>query len=109
MISLAELVECRDEETGGYVNRTAEYARILEIVEAGLYRDILTPEYIKDIVRSAPLHDVGKIGINDATLLKAGSLDNEEFEYMKNHSVLGVQALQKMINETNVDSFFIYS
>ena len=81
MISLAELVECRDEETGGYVNRTAEYARILEIVEAGLYRDILTPEYIKDIVRSAPLHDVGKIGINDATLLKAGSLDNEEFEY----------------------------
>ena len=105
MISLAELVECRDEETGGYVNRTAEYARILEIVEAGLYRDILTPEYIKDIVRSAPLHDVGKIGINDATLLKAGSLDNEEFEYMKNHSVLGVQALQNMINETSVDSF----
>lgn len=107
MLSLAELVECRDENTGGHVKRTAEYARILteEIVAADLYSDILTPKYIRDIVRSAPLHDVGKIGINDATLFKAGSLDNEEFEYMKNHAALGAEALQKMINETNVESF----
>lgn len=99
MLSLAELVECRDENTGGHVKRTAEYVKILteEMVEAGLYRDILTPEYIRDIVRSAPLHDIGKIGINDATLLKAGSLDDEEFEYMKNHAELGGQTLQKMI------------
>lgn len=107
MLSLAELVECRDENTGGHVKRTAEYVKILteEIVEEGLYSDILTPEYIRDIVRSAPLHDIGKIGINDATLLKAGSLDDEEFEYMKNHAELGGQTLQKMINETNGESF----
>ena len=107
MLSLAELVECRDENTGGHVKRTAEYVRILteEIVEAGLYNDILTEEYIKDIVRSAPLHDVGKIGIDDSTLLKAGALDDEEFEHMKNHAELGGQTIQKMINETNVESF----
>ena len=107
MLSLAELVECRDEETGGHVKRTAEYVKILTegIVEAGLYSDILTPEYIRDIIRSAPLHDIGKIGINDATLLKAGSLDDEEFEYMKNHAELGGQTLQKMINETDGESF----
>lgn len=107
MLSLAELVECRDENTGGHVKRTAEYVKILtdEIVEEGLYSDILTPKYIRDIVRSAPLHDIGKIGINDATLLKAGSLDYEEFEHMKNHAELGGQTLQKMINETNGESF----
>lgn len=107
MLSLAELVECRDENTGGHVKRTAEYVKILteEIVEAGLYNDILTSEYIIDIVRSAPLHDVGKIGINDATLLKVGALDDEEFEYMKNHAELGGQTLQKMIDETSGESF----
>ena len=107
MLSFAELVEFRDENTGGHVKRTAEYVKILteEIVESGLYNDILTPEYISDIVRSAPLHDVGKIGINDATLLKVGALDDEEFEYMKNHTELGGQTLQKMINETSGESF----
>ncbi|WP_243113370.1 response regulator [Romboutsia sp. Marseille-P6047] len=107
MLSLAELVECRDENTGGHVKRTAEYVRLLteEIVDADLYSDILTPEYIKDIVRSAPLHDIGKIGINDSTLLKTTSLDNDEFEYMKKHVELGSQSLQKMINETGDESF----
>lgn len=107
MLSLAELVECRDENTGGHVKRTAEYVKLLceEILEEGLYRDILTPEYVKDIVRSAPLHDIGKIGINDATLLKAGSLDEDEFEYMKKHAELGGRTLQNMIDETNGESF----
>lgn len=107
MLSLAELVECRDENTGGYVKRTAEYVRILanELVEAGVYSDILTPEYVKDIIKSAPLHDIGKIGINDATLLKMGSLDEDEFEYMKKHVELGALSLQKMINETDKESF----
>lgn len=107
MLSLAELVECRDENTGGHVKRTAEYVKILanELVEAGVYSDILTPEYVKDIIKSAPLHDIGKIGINDATLLKMGSLDEDEFEYMKKHVELGAISLQKMINETDKESF----
>lgn len=107
MLAIAELVECRNENTGGHIKRTANYMKILldEIVKSGLYSDILTSDYVRDIIRSAPLHDVGKIGINDATLLKAGRLDDAEFEYMKNHAELGGQTIQRMINETNVESF----
>lgn len=107
ILSLAELVECRDENTGGHVKRTAKYVEILTkaLIEEKVYDDILTPEYAQDLIRSAPLHDVGKIGISDATLLKATSLDQDEFEYMKQHTSLGANTLQKMIDATNNKSF----
>lgn len=107
ILSLAELVECRDTNTGGHVKRTAKYVEILtnELIARGVYTEVLTKNYVKDIIRSAPLHDVGKIGINDATLLKAGSLDENEFEFMKQHTTLGAKALQKIINETNGENF----
>lgn len=109
ILSLAELVECRDPHTGGHVKRTARYVEILTegIVKEGIFKDILTKEYVKDIIRSAPLHDIGKIGINDATLLKAGSLDSDEFEFMKLHTTLGAKALQKIIDETNSENKFL--
>ena len=107
IISLAELVECRDENTGGHVKRTAKYVKILTeaLLEEKVYEDILTKEYAYDLIKSAPLHDIGKIGINDATLFKNGSLDDEEFEFMKQHTTLGALALQKMIEESNGESF----
>lgn len=107
ILSLAELVECRDIHTGGHVKRTAKYVEILTkgILERKVYNDILTPLYVHNMIRSAPLHDVGKIGINDATLLKVGSLDEDEFEFMKQHTTLGAKALQKIIDETNGESF----
>lgn len=107
ILSLAELVECRDINTGGHVKRTAKYVEILtkEILERKVYSDILTPIYVHNMIRSAPLHDVGKIGINDATLLKAGCLDEDEFEFMKQHTILGAKALQKIIDETNGENF----
>ncbi|MGL4850328.1 MAG: HD domain-containing phosphohydrolase [Clostridium sp.] len=107
LFSLAELVECRDINTGGHVRRTAKYVEILidEMKRKGIYKEILTEEYIKDTIRSAPLHDVGKIGIDDKTLLKNGSLSNEEFEFMKQHTTLGAKALQSMIEKTRGESF----
>lgn len=107
IISLAELVECRDENTGGHVKRTAKYVKILTeaLIEEKIYEDVLTPEYSYDLIKSAPLHDIGKIGIDDATLFKTSSLDKEEFEFMKEHSNLGALALQKMIDESNGESF----
>lgn len=107
MMSIAELVECRDETTGGHVKRTANYVEVLvkALVERKIYKDILVPSYVKDMIRSAPLHDLGKIGISDNTLLKNGSLDEEEFEYMKTHSVLGGKTIQKMIDQTMEGSF----
>lgn len=107
MRGLAELVECRDKNTGGHVKRTGEYLKVFteSVVEADIYPELALENYVHDLIRSAPLHDIGKIGINDQTLLKNGSLDEEEFEYMKQHARLGGMALEKMINETHGESF----
>ncbi|WP_297421543.1 HD domain-containing phosphohydrolase [Clostridium sp.] len=107
VIGLAELVECRDGETGGHIKRTAKYLEILvyAMSEASLYSDILTDEYIRNIIRSAPLHDIGKIGISDSILLKQGNYDEAERDYMKQHTTLGGMALQKLIDATDDESF----
>lgn len=107
LVGLAELVECRDGETGGHIKRTAKYLEILvyAMVEAGIYSDILTDEYIHNIIRSAPLHDIGKIGISDNILLKQGSFDENELDYMKQHTTLGGIALQKLIDATDGENF----
>lgn len=107
VVGLAELVECRDGETGGHIKRTAKYLEILvsAMVKAGIYPDILTDEYIHNLIRSAPLHDIGKIGISDNILLKQGSFDKNERDYMKQHTTLGGVALQKVIDATNGESF----
>lgn len=107
ILSLAELVECRDENTGRHVKRTVKYVEILtnELLKNNIFKESLTEEYARDLIRSAPLNDIGKIGINDATLLKSGLLNEDEFKYMKKHTNLGADALQKMIDETNGESF----
>lgn len=109
ILSLSELVECRDAHTGGHVKRTAKYVEILteELVKEGCFKDILTEEYVKDMIRAAPLHDIGKVGIDDATLLKAGSLDSDEFKFMKLHTILGAKTLQKIIDETKNENKFL--
>ena len=105
--SLAELVECRDEETGGHVKRTAEYLKVLvcAMFDNGVYKEVLSKQYMKDLFRAAPLHDIGKIGISDDTLLKRSSLDDKEYEYMKKHTTLGGQTLQKAIDQMHGESF----
>ncbi|MDO5516737.1 MAG: response regulator [Clostridium sp.] len=107
VMGLAELVECRDGETGGHIKRTAKYLEILVtyMEEQGFRPDILTRNYVNDMIRSAPLHDIGKIGISDSVLLKNSSFDEKEREYMKQHTILGGKALQKLINSTNGESF----
>ena len=107
VIGLAELVECRDGETGGHIKRTAKYVEILiyALAEAGIYSNVLTGEYIHNIIRSAPLHDIGKIGISDGILLKQGGFDEHERDYMKQHTTLGGMALQKVIDATSGESF----
>lgn len=107
IVGLAELVECRDGETGGHIKRTAKYLEILvyAMIEVGVYSDELTEEYIHNIIRSAPLHDIGKIGISDGILLKQGNFDENERDYMKQHTNLGGVAIQKVIDATTDESF----
>ena len=98
MISfIAEVVENRDDDTGDHIRRTAKYVECIanELKNRGVYSDILTDSYIRDMVVAAPLHDVGKIHIPDAVLNKPGKLTAEEFEIMKTHSSAGKELLAR--------------
>lgn len=98
----ADLVDCRDEETGGHLKNATKYFNILleEAITNDYYKDILSLEDVNDLLRSATLHDIGKIGINDGVLRKPSSLDSDEYEYMKTHTTLGMKAFDKMIKES---------
>lgn len=98
----AELVDSRDEETGDHLKNATKYFNILlqEAIANDYYKDILAMEDVNDLLRSATLHDIGKIGIHDDVLRKPSSLDSAEFEYMKTHTTLGMQAFDKMIKES---------
>ena len=91
--ALAGLAETRDNETGGHIRRTQNYVRVL----AEHLREPfdLDAESIEILFKSAPLHDIGKVGIPDAILLKPGRLSEEEFELMKEHASLGMRALSQ--------------
>ena len=99
---VAGLVDTRDEETGGHLKNATKYFNILleEAIANDYYKNVLTEEDVNDLLRSATLHDIGKIGINDGILRKPSSLDTDEYEYMKTHTTLGMQAFDKMIQET---------
>jgi putative two-component system response regulator len=94
--TLASLAETRDSETGNHIRRTQFYVKALarRLCEHPGLAAILTPRYIEMLFKSAPLHDIGKVGIPDSILLKPGRLSPEEFEIMKTHTTLGRQAIE---------------
>ncbi|WP_333563108.1 MULTISPECIES: response regulator [unclassified Aeromonas] len=93
--SLASLAETRDNETGNHILRTQHYVRLLAetLCEHARFRAELTPKTIDLLFKSAPLHDIGKVGVPDRILLKPGKLDADEFAQMKHHSILGKEAI----------------
>lgn len=99
ILVLADIVESRDKNTGAHVRKTAAYTDIImhQLKEMGVYTDIITDEYIYDVVNSAPLHDVGKIQVPDAILNKPGRLTDEEFEVMKKHTIAGRDIITQAI------------
>lgn len=96
IMTMADIVESRDENTGGHIRRTADYVRIIteQLRENEKFSDILTDEYVKDMIVAAPLHDIGKIHISDTILNKPGKLDNDEFDIMKSHASAGREMLK---------------
>ena len=101
--SLNALAMARDNETGNHIVRTQHYVKLLaERLRAnGHYRDQLTDVSIDALFRAAPLHDLGKIGIPDAILKKAGSLSEAEWEFMKTHTLIGESVLNTVDIERN--------
>lgn len=101
MRALANMAEIRDLETGNHIIRTQRYVEVLarELAKTEKYREELTEEKIKLIVKASPLHDIGKIGIPDHILLKPGKLDPDEWKVMKKHASLGAKAIWQSVCE----------
>jgi len=105
--SLAKLSEYRDPETGAHLLRLKKYCGLLcqSLAKTEQFRDHITPEFTEDLIRSSPLHDIGKVGIPDAILKKPGRLTPEEFEIMKDHAKIGGDTLRTVYDQYPSQSF----
>jgi putative two-component system response regulator len=105
--TVAELVEFRDNTTGGHIDRTQSYLRLLveSMTERGLYREAVAVWDVNLLIQSAQLHDVGKINIPDSILNKPAKLTDEEFAIMKNHAERGKEAIKKIIDKVDESDF----
>lgn len=97
--AMASLAETRDNETGSHIRRTQTYVKLLaeQLREHPRFRDFCTPANIDVLFKSAPLHDLGKVGIPDHVLLKPGRLTPEEFEIIKQHPQIGRDAIARAL------------
>jgi putative two-component system response regulator len=97
ILAMASLAETRDNDTGNHIRRTQHYVKVLaeHLSTHPKFGALLTPDYIELLFKSAPLHDIGKVGIPDHILLKPGKLTAEEFEIMKTHTTLGKLAIER--------------
>jgi putative two-component system response regulator len=103
IMAMASLAETRDNETGNHIRRTQQYVRVLalKLREQPKYAAVLDDKTVELLYKSAPLHDIGKVGIPDHILLKPGRHTPEEFEIMKTHTTLGrdaILAAEKLID-----------
>jgi response regulator RpfG family c-di-GMP phosphodiesterase len=107
ILGLAKLAEYRDADTGAHLERIREYSKILteDLAKRSEYAGYITPEYIDDIYNSSILHDIGKVGVPDAILLKPGKLTPDEFDIIKRHSALGGDALREVEAKIEGQSF----
>lgn len=95
ILAMTSLAETRDSDTGNHIRRTQHYVKVLaeKLRDHPKFAWYLTETNINLLFKSAPLHDIGKVGIPDSILLKPGKLTPEEFEIMKTHTTLGFEAI----------------
>ena len=107
ILGLAKLAEYRDEGTGTHLERIREYAKLIAeaLAKNPKYAGHITPEYVDDIYQSSILHDIGKVGIPDAILLKPAKLSDEEFDVIKRHTILGGDAIKAIEAKIEGQSF----
>ncbi|MBW1785769.1 MAG: response regulator [Deltaproteobacteria bacterium] len=109
--SLATLAEYRDPETGGHIKRTQNYVKALakHLKDHPRFRNELNDETIELLYISAPLHDIGKVGVQDHILMKPGKLTDEEFEIMKKHTKFGHDAIYITEQKLGKSSFLRFA
>jgi len=108
--AMASLAETRDNETGNHIRRTQNYVKALALkLQSHLrFSSELGDAAIEAMYKSAPLHDIGKVGIPDRILLKPGKLDAAEFEIMKTHTTLGYEAIVHAEKGVEFESDFLH-
>ena len=119
ILSMAAMVESRDNSTGGHIRRTSDVVRVLidEIrkdeetadgrknIKLLFGLDGLTDEFCKDMIQAAPMHDLGKIAVDDAVLRKPGKFSEKEYTEMKKHAAEGARIVDQILEGTDNDSF----
>ena len=107
IIGLSKITEYRDPETGNHVIRMAHYSKIVTraLSKNPKYKHYISDTYIDEIFISSPLHDIGKVGIEDRVLKKPGKLTPEEFDLMKYHSIYGGDTLRDIEKQLSFRSF----
>lgn len=109
ILALASLAETRDSDTGNHIKRTQHYVKVLaqHLQKNIKFSSCLDEVMIKTLFMSAPLHDIGKVGIPDRILLKPGKFTPEEFEIMKTHTTLGANAIARAEAELGIEVKFL--
>jgi response regulator RpfG family c-di-GMP phosphodiesterase len=107
ILSMATMVESRDNSTGGHIKRTSDCVKILieEMKKDSRFK--LTDEFCKNLIKAAPMHDLGKIAVDDAILRKPGRFTDAEFEEMKKHAKEGARIVHEILKGTDDHAFHI--
>ena len=105
IMGMATMVESRDNSTGGHIKRTSEGVRILlsEMRKDEAFG--LTDKFINNLIKAAPMHDLGKVAVDDAILRKPGRFTPEEFDKMKAHAAEGARIVHEILKETDDEEF----
>lgn len=109
ILAMASLAETRDNDTGNHIRRTQYYVELLarHLKDHERFRGFLNDHAISMLFKSAPLHDIGKVGIPDRILLKPGRFEPHEFEIMKTHCKLGRDAIQHAEDQLGLEVEFL--
>lgn len=96
IFAMCKMAESRDQDTGDHLDRMREYCKLLALQLRKLpkYKILIDDNFIDILYKSSPLHDIGKVGIQDNILKKEGKLTDNEFEIMKEHAILGFESIQ---------------
>lgn len=111
IFALAKLAESRDPETGTHLERIREYSRVMavELARESVYADQMDGDFAEMVFLTSPLHDIGKVGIPDSILCKPGKLTEDEFEVMKQHTVIGGETLDTLASSHPEARFLLFA
>lgn len=98
IFAMSKLAESRDPETGEHLERMREYCKVLSehLMSTPKYAPIINTEFVESVYAASPLHDIGKVGVDDSVLLKPGKLTDEEWVQMRLHPVIGAETLREV-------------